>query len=143
MSNDRTDQISTAFFSNATTFNIGRGRFRTVAGNSYMGCHPAQLQLDPKAPPPTISTNAYFDGASDFEILEGDFDTIRGDAVDVSGRHIDGSGEYLTISGPLCVTMSNPMAPYSSREAQLFDISRTTRLVLIGSLFVFIPEINF
>ncbi|KAF8177423.1 hypothetical protein BJ912DRAFT_930372 [Pholiota molesta] len=102
MSSNATDEISTAFFGNATAFNIGRGRFRTVAGNSYTGCQPTRQQLDSKAPSPTKSTNVYFHGASNFEIFEGDFDTIRGDAIDFPWHHNKGTkknSEFLKTRG--------------------------------------------
>jgi hypothetical protein len=116
MSSNATDEISTAFFGNATGFNIGRGRFRTVAGNSYTGCQPARQQLESKAPSPAKSKNVYFHGASNFEILEGDFDTIRGDAIDLPWRHNDGISKLFRILRHSFITMSDSMAKCSCRE---------------------------
>jgi hypothetical protein len=119
MSNEPTDKVS--FMVNAKGFNIKRGRFRTIGGNSYTGCDPGQRPFDPiqKAPSTATSVTVFLQGASAFEMEDGTFDAIHGDAIDFSARHHDGTGKYRTVFGPLCATLTIP--------SYLFHVSRSTR----------------
>lgn len=123
MNNDPTHEISVETFDRATGFNIGTVRIRTVAGDSYTGCHPSQQKMEPKTLSPPKSTNVHFKGVSNFEILKIELDTVHGDAVDLPGPHNGGTGKNLTIYGPLCVTTSNPIARCFYRENWPFVVS--------------------